>query len=63
MNKYIGIITDEHNNDSIGYDISTDIDDMLRWKKEMDTCNDIKKCMIYEIKPYHTIPKYGKNNY
>ena len=65
MKKYIGIITDEYDNDSIGYDISTDIDDMLRWKKEMDTSiskrNDIKKCMIYEIKPYYTIPKYGNN--
>ncbi len=59
MNKYIGIITDEYDNDSIGYNISTDIDDMVRWKKDMDTCYDIKKCMIYEIKPHHIIPKYG----
>ena len=62
MKKYIGIITDEHDNDSIGYNISTDLDDMQRWKKDMDTCNDVKKCMIYEINPYHTIPKYGNND-
>lgn len=30
MNKYIGIITDEYDNDSIGYNISTDIDDMVK---------------------------------
>ena len=58
MKKYIGIITDEWDNDSIGYNISTDVEDMLRWKSDMDTCNDVKNCMIYEIKPYSTIPKY-----
>ena len=49
MKTYIGIITDEWDNDSIGYNISTDIEDMLRWKSDMDTCNDVKKCIIYEV--------------
>ena len=53
MKKYIGIITNEYNEDLIGYNISTDIDDMRRWKKEMDECNDIEKCIIYEIRQEH----------
>jgi hypothetical protein len=52
--KYIGIVTDLHDNDTIGYNISTDLPDMYRWKKEMDECNDVYKCMIYEIG--HTLP-------
>ena len=61
--KYIGIITDEYDNDSIGHNISSDVDDMLRWKKgmvkwmERATTLTIKKCMIYKINPHHT--KYG----
>jgi hypothetical protein len=53
MKKYIGIVTDEYDNNSIGYDISTDIKSMRQWKKEMDECNDVKECIIYEIRVEH----------
>jgi len=33
---------------------------MLKWKKEMDTCNGVSECKIYEISKYSTILKYGK---
>lgn len=52
MKKYIGIITDEYNNHSIGYNISTDIDKMMEWKKETDTSSNIIKCIIYEVTQY-----------
>jgi len=60
MIEYIGIVTDEYGNDEIGYNISSDVNKMLKWKKEMDTCNDVSECKIYEISKYSTIPKYGK---
>jgi hypothetical protein len=57
---YIGIVTDEYGNDEIGYNISSDVNKMLKWKKEMDTCNGVSECKIYEISKYSTILKYGK---
>jgi len=49
--RYIGLIHDERNNDfTIGYNISTNIKKMLKWKKEMLNCGDIEDCKIFEIK-------------
>ncbi len=58
--EYIGIVTDEYGNDKIGYNISSDVNKMLKWKKEIETCNGVSECNIYEISKYSTIPKYGK---
>ena len=49
--RYIGLIHDERNNDfTIGYNISTNIKKMLKWKEEMLNCGDVEDCKIFEIK-------------
>ena len=49
--RYIGLIHDERNNDfTIGYNISTNIKKMLKWKEEMLNCGNIEDCKIFEIK-------------
>ena len=49
--RYIGLIHDERNNDfTIGYNISTNIKKMLKWKEEMLNCVDVDDCKIFEIK-------------
>ena len=49
--RYIGLIHDERNDDfTIGYNISTNIKKMLKWKEEMLNCGDVEDCKIFEIK-------------
>ena len=49
--RYIGLIHDERNDDfTIGYNISTNIKKMLKWKEEMLNCVDVDDCKIFEIK-------------
>ena len=49
--RYIGLIHDERNDDfTIGYNISTNIKKMLKWKEEMLNCVDVEDCKIFEIK-------------
>ena len=49
--RYIGLIHDERNDDfTIGYNISTNIKKMLKWKKEMSNCVDVEDCKVFEIK-------------
>lgn len=49
--RYIGLIHDERNdNFTIGYNISTNIKKMLKWKEEMLNCVDVEDCKIFEIK-------------
>ena len=49
--RYIGLIHDERNdNFTIGYNISTNIKKMLKWKEEMLGCNNIEDCKVFEIK-------------
>ncbi len=49
--RYIGLIHDERNDDfTIGYNISTNIKKMLKWKEEMLNCGNVEDCKIFEIK-------------
>tara|TARA_B100000497_G_scaffold5886_1_gene5841 strand:+ start:957 stop:1190 length:234 start_codon:yes stop_codon:yes gene_type:complete len=49
--RYIGLIHDERNDDfTIGYNISTNIKKMLKWKEKMLNCVDVEDCKIFEIK-------------
>lgn len=51
--KYIGLIQDERDDYSkIGYDISSNLLKMIKWKDEMLKCSNIIKCEIFEIKQY-----------
>jgi hypothetical protein len=49
--RYIGLIHEERNDDfTIGYNISTNINRMLKWKEEtLKGCN-IEDCKIFELK-------------
>jgi len=49
--QYIGLVHDERDDDfTIGYNISTNIKKMLKWKEEMLECCNIEDCKIFEIK-------------
>ncbi len=49
--RYIGLIHDERNDDfTIGYNISTNIKKMLKWKEEMLNCGNVEDCKIFEIR-------------
>lgn len=50
MKQYIGLIKyDEGDNFVIGYDTSSDILKMLKWKNDMLECMDIEDCKIFEL--------------
>ena len=49
--QYIGLIHGERNDDfTIGYNISTNINKMLKWKEEMLECCNVEDCKVFEIK-------------
>ena len=49
--RYIGLIHDERNDDfTIGYNISTNINKMLKWKEEMLNCGNVEDCKIFGIR-------------
>ena len=49
--RYIGLIHDERNDGfTVGYNISTNIKRMLKWKEEMLECCSVEDCKIFEIK-------------
>lgn len=51
--KYIGLIQDERDdNFTIGYNISSNLSKMIKWKEEMLECSNIIECEIFEIKEY-----------
>ena len=48
--RYIGLIHDERDdNFTIGYNISTNINKMLKWKEEMLECGSVEDCKVFEI--------------
>ena len=54
--RYIGLIHDGRNDDfTIGYNISTNIKKMLKWKEKMSNCVDVEDCKIFEIKELNQI--------
>ena len=49
--QYIGLVHDERDDDfTIGYNISTNIKKMLKWKEEMLDCGNVEDCKVFEIK-------------
>ena len=46
---HIGIIELENGDINVGYRPSRDITGMIKWKEEMDVCNDVEECTIYRI--------------
>ncbi len=49
--RYIGLIHEERDdNFTIGYNISTNIKKMLKWKEEMLGCCNVEDCKVFEIK-------------
>jgi hypothetical protein len=49
--RYIGLIHKERNdNFTVGYNISTNIKKMLKWKEEMLECCNVEDCKVFEIK-------------
>ena len=49
--QYIGLVHEERNDGfTVGYNISTNIKRMLKWKEEMLECGNIEDCKVFEIK-------------
>ena len=49
--QYIGLVHDERDDDfTIGYNISTNIKKMSKWKEEMLDCGNVEDCKVFEIK-------------
>lgn len=49
--QYIGLIHDERDeNFTVGYNICSELNKMLKWKEEMLGCNNIEDCKVFELK-------------
>lgn len=48
--QYVGLIKEKYDDYKIGYNISTNINRMLKWKEESLVDNGIEDCKIFEIK-------------
>jgi hypothetical protein len=47
--KYIGIVTDEFGEKTIGYLPSKELEEMKKWRDEMNGCVNVKYCKVYKI--------------
>lgn len=50
MSKYIGLIQEELDDDfEVGYNISSNLKKLLKWKEEMLECGNVIKCKVFKI--------------